>query len=79
MKKETVTEMNELSIQVFGKPYAWKKLLTKGLVMGNSINPKTGDRGIVRRRRPLTVEGAKHYMETTLKMLKAKEDSKDDV
>lgn len=64
MKKEIEEEMKELSLKVFGKPYAWRKLRTHGLV---SERKKVG-KGFTARRMPLTVEQAKHYMVTTLEM-----------
>jgi hypothetical protein len=49
-------ELENLSLKVFGKRYEWRKLTKRGLNMGGG------------RRMPLTLDGAKHYMETTLKM-----------
>lgn len=64
MKKEEFQELKELSLKVFGMPYAWKKLRTKGLVTDRQVVGK----GFIARRMPLTVAQAKHYMITTLEM-----------
>lgn len=64
--KEETAELEALSLEVFGNKYEWQKLRRKGLV---SQSRQVG-RGIVSRRMPLTVEGAKHYMKTTLEMRK---------
>lgn len=53
--KSVNKEMEELSLKVFGKKYEWRKLTKRGITFQG-------------RRMPLTLEGAKQYMETTLKM-----------
>lgn len=62
MKKEETQELNELSLKTFGKMYEWKKLTTKGMVVG-----KDKDNGSWRRIK-LTPEQAKQYMLKVLDM-----------
>lgn len=74
MNKEETQELEELSLKVFGKRYEWRKLRKRGINVGKEGN------GI--RRMPLTVEGAKHYMNETLRIreqiLKDMEKNKDE-
>ena len=62
MKKQETQELNELSLKCFGKKYEWKKLRTKGLVIGH--DKESGHL----RRTPLTAKQAKDYMVKTLEM-----------
>jgi hypothetical protein len=64
MKKEEFRELCDLSLLALGHKYAWKKLRNKGLVHER----KAVGRGFIARRMPLTVEGVKHYLKTTLEM-----------
>lgn len=68
MKKEETKELEELSLKVFGRKYAYRKLRTKGLALEQSINKGTGNLGRVVRRMPLSPQGVKMYMEKTLAM-----------
>lgn len=79
MKKEITKELEELSIQCFGKKYYWKKLTSKGVTF------KDPEGGPIPRRIPLSPEGAKAYMEQTLasraqilKEMKEKEEAKNE-
>ena len=74
MKKEETQEMEELSLLVFGKRYAWRKLTKKGLITNRTALDETG-RGMVVRRMPLTIEGARHYMKETIRMRKEMEEA----
>lgn len=65
MTREETQELCELSIECFGRPYEWRKLRRKGLVVGH--DKETG----YKRRIPLTVEQTKQYMVKTLEMRKA--------
>ena len=60
--KKTTQELNELSLLVFGKKYQWRKLRKQGIVFTDGEGQK--------RRMPLTVDGARQYMEKTLEMRK---------
>lgn len=62
MKKEDFKELCDLSEKALGSKYAWKKLRTKGLISGKQHI----GRGAIARRMPLSVEGVKHYLKTTL-------------
>lgn len=65
MKKEDTQFLNELSQECFGRPYEWRKLRKRGLLMGtDKENPAAT------RRMPLTTEQAIHYMKTTIEMRK---------
>lgn len=64
MKKEEFKELCDLSLLALGNKYAWKKLRTQGLVHA----VENIGRGRRARRMPLTVEGVKHYLKTTLDM-----------
>lgn len=64
MRKEEFKELCDLSYLALGHKYAWKKLRRCGLV---SERVRVG-RGHVARRMPLSVEGVKHYLKTTLEM-----------
>lgn len=64
MKKEEYAELCELSREILGHRYAWKKLRIKGLV---SDLKRVGN-GFTARRMPLSLEGVKHYLLTTKKM-----------
>jgi hypothetical protein len=64
MKKEEFRELCDLSLLALGHKYAWKKLRNKGL----AHERKAVGRGFIARRMPLTVEGVKHYLKTTLDM-----------
>lgn len=62
MTKEETNEFNELSLQCFGNKYAWKKLRTKGLRLGN--DRESG----YPRMSPLTLAQVKTYMIKTMEM-----------
>jgi hypothetical protein len=63
MKKSETLEMNELSVKVFGKPHAWRKLTSKGIIVGRDKNPP-----YIHRRVQLSESQAKDYMIKTLEM-----------
>ena len=81
MTKQEFKEICDLSFLALGDKYAWQKLRSvkgkpkfyksnKGLVSGKQIvNPK-GPKppAFTARRMPLSVEGVKHYLKTTLEM-----------
>ena len=72
VKKQDTQEMNELSLQVFGKKYTWKKLTKRGLDMG-----RDAELPYIVRRVALTNDQARDYMLKTLEMrLKVKEEVK---
>lgn len=62
MTKEENKEMEELSLKLFGKKYAWKRIKKRGLGLGPQ------GRGVIGRRHALTVDGIKQYMVKTLEM-----------
>ena len=75
MKKEDNLELMDLSVRAFGKKYAYKKLMQKGIILGTDK-----ESGVVRRM-PLTHEQAKDYLikrmdiiENLRKDLEAKDD-----
>ncbi len=63
MKKSDTEEMNELSLQVFGRIHAWRKLTKRGIDAGTDK-----ELPYVVRRITLTNEQAKEYMLKTLEM-----------
>jgi len=73
MNKEDTQEMNELSLQVFGKPYHWRKLTKRGVDAG-----RDEELPYIIRRITMTAEQAKEYMLKTLEMrLRMKAEVKD--
>lgn len=66
MKKEETKELVELSMQAFGKKYAYKRLLSQGLVVG-----RDKEHSFKVRRTPLTPLQVKNYM---LGLLKQREE-----
>lgn len=64
MKKSEFKELCDLSFLVLGHKYAWQKLRKKGLV----YDRQQSGRGFIARRMPLSIEGVKHYLKTTLEM-----------
>ena len=78
MKKELTQELNNLSVECFGKPYEWRKLTRKGLITERQcVNPNGPNQpAFIARRIPLTPQGAKHYMQETLRMRKQIQEEK---
>ena len=73
MTKEETKEMNELSVQVFGKPYHWRKLTKRGIDAG-----RDEELPYIIRRITMSNAQAKEYMLKTLEMrLKMKAEVKD--
>lgn len=64
MTKQEFKELCDLSFLVLGSKYAWQKLRRTGLLSDR----KSVGRGFTARRMPLSVEGVKMYLKTTLEM-----------
>ncbi len=64
MTRQENQELQNLSLLVFGKKYEYKKLMTKGLV----YEVQDVGRGRIAKRRKLSPEGCRAYMEQTIAM-----------
>jgi len=69
MKKEDTKELQDLSLVVFGNKHTWKKLTSRGLVLGTDK-----ELPYVVRRIKLSNEQAKNYMLKTIEMRKGVDD-----
>lgn len=78
MTREENEELQQLSMLVFGKKYEYRKLMTRGLV----YDVQDVGTGRIAKRRKLSPEGCKSYMEQTIamrtKLQKDLEDKKND-